>query len=152
MQLTEHFSLEEFIQTDYKQFDNTLPDHLMANAIQTCEMMEIIRAHLSDLKGVEVPIIPSSGYRCLPLNRHLKSKDWSDHVQAHAMDWTAPSFGTPYQICRALQMKVGEFHIGQLIHEYGRWVHTGWPITQKAANRVITISNAGTFSGIRMVS
>jgi hypothetical protein len=43
---------------------------------------------------------------------------------------------------------VGELRIGQQTHEYGAWVHTGVSVPRSAVNRVITISLAGTRSGV----
>ena len=42
----------------------------------------------------------------------------------------------------------GSLKIGQLIHEFGRWVHTGVTMPDKPVNRILTISAAGTVQGI----
>ncbi len=141
MQLTPHFSLEEFTfsETAVRQgIDNTLPKELIARAIETAQMMERIRAYLSVIKGKDVPIFITSAYRCLLLNRALGSKDTSGHPRMEAIDWRAPTFGTPYEVCLALQRSVNPLQIGQLIHEYGRWIHTGTRMVDKPVNRVIT--------------
>ncbi len=151
MKMTEHFTLEEFIATNHRTIDNSLPDHLMSNAMRTLTMMEKIRSILSEAAGKDIPINTSSGYRCLSLNRALGSDDTSDHVQALAMDWTAPSFGTPYEVCMFLQPRTLSLGIGQLIHEFGRWIHCSPKDPINPINRVITISNAGTFAGIHRV-
>ena len=151
MQLTPHFSQEEFIATQHRNIDNSLPQGLMSNAIQTCNMLERIRAYLSILKGSPVAITISSGYRCKALNDAVGSSDSSDHRQALAVDWNARSFGTPYEVCMALKGQVENLDIGQLIHEYGRWIHTGVSIPKKQVNRIITISSAGTVAGIQRV-
>jgi hypothetical protein len=151
MQMTEHFTLEEYVATNHRTIDNSLPDHLMPNAMRTLVMMEHIRASLSQAAGRDIPINSSSGYRCLALNRSLGSDDTSDHVQALAMDWTAASFGSPYAVCLYLSQRTGELGIGQLIHEFGRWIHCSPKEPANPINRVITISNAGTFSGIHKV-
>lgn len=141
MQLTPHFSLEEFTfsETAIRQgIDNTLPKDLLPRAIETAQMMERIRAYLTIVKGKDVPIFITSAYRCLRLNRALGSKDTSDHPRMWALDWRAPTFGTPYEVCLALQRAVDQLKIGQLIHEYGRWVHTSSHMVDKPVNRVIT--------------
>ncbi len=149
--MTPNFTLAEFTRSSTARrlrIDNSLPDALKPNALATLEMHERIRAHLSRLAGRDVPIIPSSGFRVLALNRAIGSDDTSDHVTADAMDWTAPAFGSPFQICRALAPHVSTLGIGQLINEYGDWVHTGRNVPAKAINRIITYSERGTLVGI----
>jgi zinc D-Ala-D-Ala carboxypeptidase len=151
MMLTTHFSLEEFVATNHRNINNTLPQGLMSNALKTCNMLERIRAYLSMLKGSDVSITLSSGYRCKALNDAVGSSDTSDHLQALAADWNARSFGTPYEVCMALAPQVSNLDIGQLIHEFGTWIHTGERQPSKPINRIITINGAGTRAGILKV-
>lgn len=151
MQLSPHFSLEEFTASDEaarKGIDNTMPVELLTSALLSAQMMEKIRAKLSEIKGVDVPIIPTSGFRCDELNAALGSKPTSDHPKAHAWDWRAPSFGSPLEICKALEPFIGELGIGQLIHEFGTWVHTSDHPVEYPINRVITIDRFGTRAGL----
>jgi zinc D-Ala-D-Ala carboxypeptidase len=152
MQLSAHFSLAEFTASATAArhgIRNDVPADLMPNALATTAMLERIRARLSLLAGRPVPLLLSSGYRGLQVNRLVGSADTSDHVHARAADWTAPLFGTPYQVCVALAPLVGELGIGQLIHEYGQWVHTSTRMPARSANRIITITQAGTAVGIQ---
>lgn len=156
MQLSPHFSLAEFTSSAKAQalgLDNLLPADLMASAMRTADMLERIRAYLGGLAGREIPILLSSGYRCLQLNRALGSKDTGDHTRALAADWSAPAFGTPYQICRALSPQILALGIGQLIYERPRpgsaWVHTSTRTPDRPSNRVITIGPAGAELGIQ---
>ena len=143
MNLTPHFTLEEFQITNHRQFDNELPIDLVDNAKRTLNMLERIRTALHDH-----PILISSGYRSLPVNRAVGSSDTSDHVQAYAVDFTSPMSGSPKDICEALLPRVDELAIGQLIHEFGRWVHVSSKIVKNPVNRVITIDKFGTRVGI----
>jgi hypothetical protein len=118
------------------------------DVLATLEMLERIRTHLSRLAGRDVPIHLSSGYRSLAVNRAIGSDDTSDHRTADAADWTAPAFGSPFQICRALAPHVSTLGIGQLINEYGDWVHAGRNAPAKAINRIITYSGRGALVGI----
>lgn len=153
--LTPHFSLEEFIASEEasrNNIDNTMPPTLTANAVQTCMMMERIRAILCARVGRDVPILVSSGYRCLALNRRLGSADTSDHVQGFAMDWRCPAFGTPTQLSRFLAGQVDALGIGQLINEFPDregWVHCSAKMVDKPINRIITITSHGTLAGIQ---
>lgn len=156
--MTPHFTLAEFTASDTADragIDNTLPLSLHGAALETLEMHERIRAFLSATAGRDVPIDPSSGYRCPALNWAVRFPTkgpgldpTGDHPAAAAMDWRANSFGTPLEICRALAPMVSTLRIGQLILEYGRWVHASTRLPTKAINRVITINSAGTHAGI----
>lgn len=151
MNLTPHFTVEEFTASDVAErrtIDNSLPATLLLEAQRTCEMMERIRARLARLTGQEVPIVITSGYRCLELNRAIGSADSSDHVRALAVDFKAGRFGSAFQISKLLAPLVGELEIGQLIHEYGSWVHVSTRRPDKQLNRIITISRRGTEVGI----
>lgn len=148
---TPHFTLREFERSQTATrlgIDNRVPLALAANAQATLQMMERIRAYLSKLAGRDVPISLSSGYRCAAVNAAAGGGPGSDHLSALAADWDAPAFGSPYEICRALAPQVSALGIGQLIHEFGEWVHTGTRSPVRPINRIITISHAGTVPGI----
>jgi zinc D-Ala-D-Ala carboxypeptidase len=76
----------------------------------------------------------------------------SDHLRAMAADFKAPAFGTPLEVCRALEPHLDELGIGQLIHEFGTWVHASTRRPDREVNRILTISHAGTLPGIVAVS
>ena len=152
MNLSPHLSLAEFIASDTAArfgIDNTLPLELMDAAMETAAMMERIRTFLSETAGHDVPIIILSGYRCLALNAKIGSLPTSDHVKASALDFKAPAFGTPYAVCKALVPHAQRLSIGQLIHEFGLWVHVSTRTPSKPANRVITITAKGVSLGIQ---
>ena len=155
MKLTKNFTLSEFTRSMTAArlgIDNTPKDHQVITALRiTAEMLERIRAFLSERAGKEVPIHITSGYRCLELNTALRSSTTSDHVRGMAADWEAPAFGSPYKICAALSHFVDDLGIGQLINEFpdrDGWVHTGVPIPKNPINRIITIRADGTHVGI----
>jgi zinc D-Ala-D-Ala carboxypeptidase len=72
----------------------------------------------------------------------------SDHLRAMAADFKAPAFGTPLEVCRALAPHLDDLGIGQLIHEFGTWVHVSTRRPEREVNRTLTISHAGTMPGI----
>lgn len=148
---TENFTLDEFTRSDAGVrggITNALPSELADAALMTLQMLERIRAFLCEQAGHDVPILISSGYRCAEVNELVGGSKKSDHLLAAACDWTAPSFGSPFAVCRALAPQAAALGIGQLIHEFGRWVHTSTRVPGAAANRIITISAAGTFLGV----
>ena len=143
--MTPHFSLSEFTASDTAArlgIDNDLPIELRENALKTLEMMERIRFH------IDAPIAISSGYRCEALNKAVGSKQGSDHTMAYACDFKAPKAGTPFQIAASLAPVFKIIGIGQLILEFGTWVHVSTRIPDKIINRVITIDKTGTRAGI----
>lgn len=154
IQLTSHFSLAEFTASKTaaaKGIDNSLPDALEANALDTLFMMETIRQYLSNTSGKDIPIFIQSGYRSPALNEAIKGAKNSDHMQAMATDWIAPGFGTSLEIAQALAPYVNQLGIGQLINEFPGpkgWVHTSIKKPTVAANQVITITAQGTVAGI----
>jgi zinc D-Ala-D-Ala carboxypeptidase len=153
--LSAHFTMAEFTASGLarrKGIDNTLPASLLVSAQSTCDMLERVRAHLTHLAGHPVPITLTSGYRCPALNAAVGSSDTSDHLRACAADFVASAFGTPYQVACALAPHVGVLGIGQLIHEFGDWIHVSTAHPAKHVNRIITISKAGVMPGIQDVA
>lgn len=151
MNLSPHFTLAEFCASDTAQrfgIDNDLPLSLSDAAKGAAVMLEMIRLHLSSLKGHPVPIHITSGYRCQELNRRIGSSPGSDHIRAAAVDFKAPAFGTPLQVCQALVPVFGELKLGQLIHEWDAWIHVSTRPADKLINRILTINKHGTSAGI----
>ena len=147
MKLSENFTIAEFTASDTaarRGIDNTLPGGLIPTAQATAQMMERIRSALGDK-----PIIVTSGYRCAALNAAIGSSTTSDHPKAMAVDFKCPAFGTPFEVARYLSGRVDVLGVGQLIHEFGAWIHCSTRPVTRAANRVITISSAGTQTGVQ---
>ena len=143
--MTPHFTLSEFTASDTAArlgIDNDLPDELRENALKTLEMMERIRYH------IDAPISITSGYRCEALNRAIGSKPGSDHTLAFAVDFKAPKAGTPFHIAAMLAPVFKIIGIGQLILEFGTWVHVSLARPDKVINRIITIDKTGVRAGI----
>lgn len=151
-----NFSLDEFIASGVAKqhgIDNSLPDALEDTAMNTLQMMQNIRDHLSAIKGRDVPITILSGYRCARLNKAVGGAVNSDHLAACAVDFRAPVFGSAIEIARELSKYLDELHIGQLINEHperatSSWVHVSTRKPVKTVNRVITISDKGVSAGV----
>jgi hypothetical protein len=116
--VTPHFSLDELTRSDYAVRHNICndpgPDALAALAF-TAEQMEAVRALLGH------PIAVSSGYRSPALNAAIGGSMNSQHRDGLAVDFTCDAFGTPFEVCKAIEASAIPFD--QLIHEYGRWTH-----------------------------
>lgn len=155
MQLSKNFSVAEFTASataKSRKIDNTIPADKWADAVLTAEMMERIRAHLSQLAGRTIPISINSAWRCPELNRAIGSSNGSDHVKMAAVDFEASVFGSPYQIAKALLPALDPLGVGQIIYEnFGGdgWVHCSRIKPAKTVNRVITITPHGTQAGIQ---
>lgn len=173
MNLTSHFTLKEFTDSDTALrlgIDNDLPIELLAEARRTAELLEGIRYHLSSLAGKPVPIQITSGYRCEKLERVICDaayRDWcirrgvgandtswaeyfktKTHPLANSADFKAPAFGNPLQVARALADAVDVLKIGQLIYEF-TWIHVSTRVPSKIFNRILTVQGKGYVSGIQ---
>lgn len=134
-QLTPHFSLSELTATqagDRAGIDNTpRTPTLQRNLLRTAQALEQVR----DLLG-GVPILISSGYRSPGVNRLVGGAQTSAHLQALAVDFTAPAFGSPRDVALALIARGGNIPWDQIIWE-GRWVHLGLAAAGAAPRREV---------------
>lgn len=125
MRLTPHFALEEltFSQNAMRLgIDNTPPPDVLTELQLTAEMGELGRAIL----GSKAWLV-GSGYRSPALNAATpgSAKD-SAHTWGGALDFIAPSVGTPLYICRELAKYAASLKFDKLIYEWG-WVHIQRP-------------------------
>lgn len=130
MNLSAHFTLEEFTVSDTAErlgIDNSPTAMVMGELQRLADFMELVR----DL--LEVPIVIKSGYRCPRLNTAVKGAVRSDHLVGRACDFIAPRFGSPYEVARTIESAGLQY--GQLIHEFGRWVHISIPPQGQRAQR-----------------
>ncbi len=151
MKLSPHFTLAEFTRSDTALrlgIDNTLPPQLTNTALQTAHMLERIRAYLCERARKEVQIVVTSGYRCSALNMAIGGAERSDHQRMMAVDFRAPVFGSPQQVCLVIAPAVYSLQIGQLILEYDSWVHVSLAVPDKPQNRIITRTANGYSVGI----
>jgi hypothetical protein len=146
-QLTAHFTLTEFTYSATAQaegIDNTPDDAERAEIQRTAELMERVRTLLDDQA-----VIISSGFRCAQLNAAIGGASNSAHLYGCAADFTAPDYGSPLDICLALEPYLAELAVDQLIHENAAWVHIGRAIPPSTTARCecLTIDSQGTRYG-----
>lgn len=152
MQLTPHFALAELTASNKAAalgIDNAAPPEIMPRLRKLADLLERVRGHLG------VPITVTSGYRCHQLNKAVGGVTSSDHMLGMAADIVAPSYGTPYDIAKALAPQVSVLGIGQIILEGVRgkqWVHISTRVPTVPANRVITITDSGAQLGIQVLA
>ena len=142
MMLSPHFALSEFCVSDTaarRGIDNTPPGHVIQALERTALGLEAVRVRLGT-----APITITSGYRSLPLNRLIGSRDSSQHVMGEAADFICPRFGTPAEIVAAVRDSGIPFD--QLILEYARngggWVHMSF--TDRPRRMALEIDAQGT--------
>lgn len=129
MQLTDHFSLEELTATAHRGVNNDPPPAIVEKLKLTAQGLEHVRVLLG------VPIIVSSGYRSPELNLLVGGSVNSQHMRGEACDFIAPKFGTPLQVCRAIEASSLQFD--QLIFE-GSWAHISFVSDRKPRRSVMT--------------
>jgi hypothetical protein len=118
--LSAHFTVEElvFSQTAARKgIDNTPSAEIVDNLRTLAATLEQVREALG------APILISSGYRSLALNRAVRGAAHSAHMLGLAADFTAPAAGSVLQVARKLA--ASGIAYDKLIHEYGSWVHLG---------------------------
>lgn len=146
MRLTKHFLLSELTksQTALRLGINNKPDNeAILNLIRISEkILEPIREQFG-------PFSPSSGFRCLELNRALRSKDTSQHVKGQAVDIEIPGVSN-FELATWIK---DNLTFDQLILECytqgdpsSGWVHVSF--AEKNRNEVLTYSNGSFQRGL----
>lgn len=170
--LSKHYTLAELTRSDTAArlgIDNTPPAAIVEVLRVTAARLERVREILSEKAAREIPVHVSSGYRCEALERVLCERAYEQwcvksslfpgraswrvylerkqHPKGRAGDITAPAFGTPLEVCLALEPHREALELDQLIYEFKSWAHVGW---SQAAPRhqVLTIDASGTVPGL----
>lgn len=141
-QLTDHFMLEEFIESKVavkKRIDNTPSEEIKKQLLFTAAGLERIRAVLN------FPIEIVSGFRCLVLNAAVGGSENSQHMKGEAVDFISPHRGTPKEVAKCLESRVKMLGIDQLILEPG-WVHVSF--TLRPRYQVFTLVGSKYVKGI----
>ena len=118
MQLSPHFTLAELTTTN-QPFPNT-PDAAEIERLRLlAEFLEKVRTILG---GKAMTI--NSAFRSEAVNKAVGGVPNSAHRLGFAADFTCASFGTPLDVCRALDAAgtAGKIVFDQLIQE-GTWTH-----------------------------
>ena len=148
MQLSRNFSLAELTksQTALRAgIDNSPSEAEITNLKAVAEnILQPVRDHY------DVPFTPSSGFRCLELNRALKSKDTSQHVLGQAADLEVPGVSN-YDLAVWIR---DNLDFDQLILECYRpgdpasgWVHCSY-VGRDNRGQVLTYSVANFSAGL----
>ena len=131
MNLSEHFTLEELITSQYatrNNIDNTPTPSVLGNLYVLADTLEAIR------KVVGKPLIISSGYRCPAVNKAVGGADNSYHMLGLAADINVSGM-SPKLLANLIINSNVPFQ--QLIYE-GTWIHVGILNKQPMAREVLT--------------
>lgn len=140
--LSLHFSWQEAFHTNHREITNDWEnDSILINITKTAERMEAVRALLG------VPLTVTSWYRNTQLNRAVGGATNSDHLYGNAVDFIAPQYGKPLDICRAIIRVKEHIEFKQLILEH-TWVHISFspiPNTQPKLE-VLSLLSGGRYA------
>ena len=137
MQLTEHFTLSEFVRSetaDRNHIDNTPTPEVVDNLRALCRnVLEPARVSFGS------PIYITSGYRCPALNKSVGGKPTSQHLRGEASDLQVHGVENLRKLYNAIKDH-GVFD--QLLYESNkagvRWIHVSY---KTSGNRLQAIDN-----------
>jgi putative chitinase len=120
MNLSDHFSLEEATHSDTATrlgISNQPNEQQLENMKVAAIGMEKIRELLAS------PINVNSWIRLPEVNVAVGGSKVSSHMDGWAIDFTCKGFGTPLQVCKAIEKSNIKFD--QMIYEFGDkgWTH-----------------------------
>ena len=146
MKLSENFTLNEMTKSTVAR------RHAIVNEpnAETIENLKLVAQNI--LQPVRdhygIPFSPSSGFRCLELNRKLNSKDTSQHVLGEAVDFEVPGISN-YELAKWISENLT---YDQLILECytpgvpaSGWVHASYKASNPR-NSVLTYFGGGNYS------
>ena len=122
--ITKNFTLSELVASDTATrlgIDN-VPDKKAEANLRL--LATTILQPLRDKYGK--PITVTSGYRCKELNKAVGGSATSQHLKGEASDIVSDDVKTLFNLAKQM-VEDGQIEVGQLIDEYGRWVHISLP-------------------------
>ena len=142
MKLTPHFTLDEMVKSQTALrlgLDNTPDTDEMESLLALCEnVLEPVRVHW------DKPVVVNSGFRSLPVNRAIGSKDSSQHAKGEAADIEIPGIDNLvlyYWIAEELDFDqlILEFYNGE---PSSGWVHVSY-VGLENRNETLRIDKSG---------
>ena len=142
MKLTPHFTLDEMVKSQTALrlgLDNTPDTDEMESLLALCEnVLEPVRVHW------DKPVVVNSGFRSLPVNRAIGSRDSSQHAKGEAADIEIPGIDNLvlyYWIAEELDFDqlILEFYNGE---PSSGWVHVSY-VGLENRNETLRIDKSG---------
>lgn len=126
MKLSRHFTLEEFLRSDYaarRGIDMTPAADVVRRLERlTNEVLEAIRADVCTACKRDVPLRITSGYRPHELNALVGGSINSDHLYGRAADFYAPDLELD-ELAAIAKATCEALPVRQCIREFGSWLH-----------------------------
>ena len=145
IKLSEHFTVNEFEQSDYAarhDLVNSMDKGQTESACHLCEsLLEKVRTHF------DAPVIISSGYRCPELNTKIGGSVASQHMFGEAADIKVVGYSA-FDVAYYIAYESG-LDFDQVIHEFGSWTHISTTIRYANRGDILTITKQGTEKGIK---
>lgn len=134
MNLTEHFTLEEFT------FSETAVRHGIANdpSDEEIDKLRWLATQFEDVRTITGALHCNSVFRCLQLNRAIGSSDNSQHVKCEAGDLRSLTGLTPLKLCQLVV--ASSLRFDQVIYEYNSWMHVSFVQNRPPRKMVLTIN------------
>lgn len=142
MNLSEHFTLEEatYSATAVSRGLENIPDSEQLGRMKyTAKKMEIVRTCLGNQ-----PIKINSWFRGPEVNAAVGGVSTSQHSRGEAVDFTAPWFGIPLEVCKFLMEHKGLIGYDQLIYEQ-TWIHISFVQGRKPRGNELTFLGQGKY-------
>lgn len=146
MRLSKNFLLSEFTKSNTATrlgIDNT-PGPVEIQALQ--DLADAVAQPVRD--HYKRPTIITSGFRCLDLNRALRSGDNSQHILGQAMDHEVPGVSN-YDLACFIRDNLS---FDQLILEFYKrgdpnsgWVHVSFVSPEKNRHEILTAEKGGIY-------
>ncbi|NCO74177.1 MAG: DUF882 domain-containing protein, partial [Cyanobacteria bacterium] len=143
MNLTKNFTLEELTKSQIASrfnLDNT-PSFSVKQNLKTLaeKILQPVRDHYN------LPVVVSSGFRSLSVNRAVGGSTRSQHLTGEAADFSLPSVDN-YSVAKWIKENL---NYDQLILEFysggnSGWIHVGY--SPRHLNQELTINRFGTFT------
>lgn len=132
--ISKNFTYGELIrsQTAARQgIDNTPTEEEYKN------LLYIVRRCLEPVRRqFGTPVIITSGFRCLELNRAIGSHDGSQHISGEAIDFVVQSKSIDGVFRWITTESLVEWD--QIIHEFGEWIHISYVNDRENRNEILT--------------
>lgn len=144
--LTKNFTLSELVvsQTASRRGLDNSPNELVKKNLKLLaeKVLQPVRDNFNK------PVVISSGYRSLAVNRAVGGSSKSQHMTGQAADFIIPGIDN-YEVANWIK---NNLKYDQLILEFYQggnsgWVHVGYSTAHKMQN--LTINRFGTFSGLK---
>ncbi len=118
--LTEHFQLEEFTRSETAERRHIRNEPNKQNVENLKALCTAILEPLRQAYGK--PIHISSGYRCLQLNRAIRSKDTSQHIKGEACDISQGQRSENLKLFHLIK-ELGLPFDQLILEKGGKWIH-----------------------------